>query len=215
MLALTGGAGALGAEEKKTAPPDTGYVVTLELSVNETGRVDGAVVKETDDEILNGTAINLAKTWQLKTRISDGHAVKYKVLAPINFPVKGDGGAEANKQPLPNVTKYTGRPEYPRNMRERKETGGAILELQVSAKGKLTGVKVLRASHPEFAESAVRAVREWKFSPALQEGRPIEAKVALAVVFLLEGARLPAHEWFLAPRPCLPRLSLTGSFLPW
>ena len=137
-------------------------------------------------------------------------AVKYEVLAPIKFPVEGDGGAEAKKQPVPRV-KYSVPATYPPELRRQAVTRGAIIALEVSAAGKLTGAKVLRASHPEFGKSALATVRTWRFAPAKQDNRPVDAKCSVSVTFLVDGAPPPALEWFLAPRPCLDRFTLTGT----
>jgi outer membrane biosynthesis protein TonB len=40
--------------------------------------------------------------------------------------------------------------------------------------------------HPDFAIAAVDAVRQWKFSPTLLNGRPIEVVMTVKVGFNLD-----------------------------
>lgn len=40
--------------------------------------------------------------------------------------------------------------------------------------------------HPDFANAAVEAVRQWKFTPTLLNGQPVEVLMTVTIHFSLE-----------------------------
>jgi TonB family protein len=56
-------------------------------------------------------------------------------------------------------------PDYPPVLRMRQIGGTVRLEVTISAKGNVESAKVL-GGNPILAESAVTAVKKWKYSPA-------------------------------------------------
>jgi protein TonB len=57
----------------------------------------------------------------------------------------------------------------------------------VAASGECTRADLRRSSgHAILDEAALRAVRGWRFVPALRDGRPVAAGVDIPIVFRLE-----------------------------
>lgn len=70
------------------------------------------------------------------------------------------------------------KPDYPKGARQRGEQGEVVLEIRISAKGTVDGVKVAESSgFPELDEAALRATRAAKFTPA-RAGRDAVASTA-------------------------------------
>ena len=188
--------------ETKTAP---GYKVVVEISFDEKGTAEDGKVVQSDDpsgaQLLNQIALNLAGQVTQPARIENGKPVKFKALAPFNFPVEGDEGPAANEAPKPALHSIV-QPVYPENLAATSTPGGAILELIIGADGAVRSVKLLRASHPEFGASAVTAVQKWVFVPAKKDGVAVESRWRIAVNFALEGHE-PDWRWRVAPRPSL------------
>ncbi len=206
LLALLCAAGPLGGAESGQSAGKSGYTVTLDLAVGETGAVENATVSESGNKILDEIARDAALKMTRPVRSENGAPVKYHESAPLFFPVQGDGGAEAQQGPLP-VLRISFSPTYPPKMLESKTTGGAILQLRVGSKGEVKEVLVLQSSHESFGEAAVQAARKWKFRPAMQDGAAVEMVVHQAVAFKLTR-RLIEWKWYAAPRPCLTPLEV-------
>lgn len=77
------------------------------------------------------------------------------------------------------------KPEYPEMARRAREQGKVILEIVVGRTGEVEDVVVLR-SHPLFDRTAVDAVRQWKYRPALQGGRAVRVYMTVIVAFSLD-----------------------------
>ena len=111
-----------------------------------------------------------------------GKPMKFKARAPFYFPVEGDEGAAANNAPKPAL-RHAPQPIYPEDMAKAGTVGGAILELIIGADGTVRNATVLRSSHPEFANSAYTAIRQWQFAPAQKNGVAVESRWRVAVNF--------------------------------
>jgi protein TonB len=78
------------------------------------------------------------------------------------------------------------KPEYPRLARNRGWEGKVLLKVQVSAAGLSDSVDVYHSSgHDILDESAVSAVKKWKFIPALQGSTPVASSVIVPIIFTL------------------------------
>jgi protein TonB len=76
-------------------------------------------------------------------------------------------------------------PEYPAIARSAGKSGIVILEAVIAEDGSVRDVSVLR-SEPLLDEAAVRAVRQWRFTPTLLNGQPIAVIMTVTVAFNLQ-----------------------------
>jgi TonB family protein len=78
------------------------------------------------------------------------------------------------------------RPVYPASMRDAGREGVVPLEATIGVEGTVTSVRVLSAQvHPDFAIAAVDAVRQWRFTPTLLNGSPVDVVLTVSVAFTL------------------------------
>jgi protein TonB len=105
--------------------------------------------------------------------------------------VPGGTGLVENDSPLyvtgevrPPERTYGVEPEYPESARIARLQGKVILEVIVGRDGSVEGVRVLR-SIPLLDAAAVEAVRQWRYRPALQGGRPVKVFMTIVVDFKL------------------------------
>lgn len=205
-------AGWLSAAASSGPVPEAGYTVMVEVDVAADGSVRDAKVLRSENDFLSRLALSVARSWKLPVKEKEGVAVAYRAKAPVFFPVEGDEGAAADAGPKPRPREII-QPKYPLGLRQAGQAGGAILELVVEPTGRVREVTVLRASHPEFGSAARQAVRTWRFYPAEADGKKVEVRVRMAVVFELEG--IPADwRWVVPPRPAIPSYVITGAAVP-
>ena len=76
------------------------------------------------------------------------------------------------------------KPTYPKSMRDAGREGVVPLEAVIGTDGSVTSIRVLTAQvHPDFAIAAVDAVRQWKFTPTLLNGAPVEVVMKVSIQF--------------------------------
>lgn len=78
------------------------------------------------------------------------------------------------------------KPEYPMIAKSRGWQGKVMLRVQVSAEGLSDSVAVETSSgHEMLDESAVEAVKKWKFVPAKRGETPVASSVIVPIIFTL------------------------------
>lgn len=73
-------------------------------------------------------------------------------------------------------------PEYPDIARQQHIFGTVALEATVGADGRVRDVRVISGSKL-LMQSAVNAVRQWRYAPTLLDGKPVATQVEINVVF--------------------------------
>jgi len=76
-------------------------------------------------------------------------------------------------------------PNYTEEARRAKKQGTCVLWLIVDAAGHPRDLKVVRGLGLGLDEKALEAVRQWRFQPALKDGRPVDVQISVEVEFHL------------------------------
>jgi protein TonB len=76
-------------------------------------------------------------------------------------------------------------PAYPAIAREARVQGVVIIEATIGTDGAVQSARVLR-SVPLLDEAALAAVRQWRYSPTLLNGRPVPVVMTVTVNFQLQ-----------------------------
>jgi len=108
-----------------------------------------------------------------------------------------DGGMLGGDQPLyagiggvsnPEVIASTRvQPRYPDIARKAKVIGQVVLQAVIHKDGTVGDVTVLKSPGAKFGfdEAAIAAVRQWKYKPGLQNGKPVDVYFTVVVDFTL------------------------------
>ena len=79
------------------------------------------------------------------------------------------------------------RPAYPLAARRRGDQGTVLVRVLVAADGLAASVSLEKTSgHPALDESALAAVKSWRFVPARQGGQAIDSPYVVPIVFKVE-----------------------------
>ena len=78
-------------------------------------------------------------------------------------------------------------PAFPEIARQARVEGNVILQAIIRADGTVGEVEVLRVNRPNmgFETAAIEAVQQWRYEPAMQNGRPVEVYFTVFVEFKL------------------------------
>ncbi len=79
-------------------------------------------------------------------------------------------------------------PEYPELARRARIEGKVILQVIVQKDGTIGDLSVLSepAANLGFSDAALAAVEQWRYRPAMQNGRPVDVFITVVVTFALE-----------------------------
>jgi len=126
-----------------------------------------------------------SSTSSVNVRMQDG-------LSPA--PVAGQtqagqtaGGGAERVQLSPGASQVVDRPvepSYPLLAKQMKVQGAVVLEALISKAGTIQDIQVL--SGPAILSAAAReAVRQWRFKPYLQAGKPVDSQARVTVNFTI------------------------------
>jgi protein TonB len=95
----------------------------------------------------------------------------------------GGGVYQVGGSVRPPIAIYTPDPEFSEEARKAKFSGNVVVSLIVDANGNPKNVHVLRGVGMGLDEKAVAAVQQYKFKPALQNGKPVAVYLNVEVNF--------------------------------
>ena len=79
-------------------------------------------------------------------------------------------------------------PEYPRLQKQKGVTGEVVVQFIVTKKGEIVEAEVVESTNPAFNKAALNAVRQWKFSPGIKGGQPVNVRLRQPIEFNLTEA---------------------------
>lgn len=74
-------------------------------------------------------------------------------------------------------------PVYPRELRDERVMGEVLIDMLITVEGTVTDVRVAHATDVRFGDAAAAAASQWTYTPALQDGKPIETRIQVPIVF--------------------------------
>ena len=90
------------------------------------------------------------------------------------------GGDISAPQPV-----STPDPKYTEEARRAKSQGTCILWMIVDAEGHPRDIRVVRGLGFGLDTKAIEAVRQWRFQPAMKDGKPVNVQISVEVGFRL------------------------------
>ena len=77
-------------------------------------------------------------------------------------------------------------PQYPPLARQARIQGTVVLQAVIGKDGSIQGLHVV-SGHPMLTNSALEAVKEWRYKPYYLNGEPVEVETTINVNFTLSG----------------------------
>jgi TonB family protein len=106
------------------------------------------------------------------------------VVAPPALPPAEPLRIGSNHIPEPKKIKNAA-PVYPGDARASRVEGTVVLEATISPEGRVTNLKVVRGI-PLLDTAAVEAVRQWRYTPTMLNGRAVPVIMTVSVTFRLQ-----------------------------
>ena len=101
-------------------------------------------------------------------------------------PEKPEGPLRVGGDVKAPIVEHRAEPVYTDMARKTKVTGIVIVEAIINKDGSVEQVKVIKGLPMGLSESAIEAVKQWKFKPGTLNGEPVEVIFNLTVTFKLD-----------------------------
>jgi TonB family protein len=176
----------------------TGGEASADFEVTEWGYVrDVRILSATRPEF--GKALEAClPLWRFEGPVSEGHGVAIRLRKHCLFGLsqapdaKPDGlvgalragrigpgtGLDERLAPVYQVS-----PAYPESLRSAGHEGSAVLEMVVARDGRVSAVKIISASEPDFGWAAAAAFSQWVFRAPRRHGQPVDVRIQVPVHF--------------------------------
>jgi len=179
--------------------------VTVEAAVDEKGSVTVSRTVKSLGYGLDENALAALRQWKFCPALRGETPINAVVQIDIDFkltslpPSEFDDTKEAGLS-RPMVVNRV-EPQYTDAARAARIGGTVVLQTVVKAEGTAKVVKIVRPLPYGLTENAIRAIEQWTFTPAKENGRAIPVSILAEVDFKLEGrfSRVSPACPFLAP----------------
>jgi TonB family protein len=175
--------------------------VTVRFVVDREGRVRNPFVLSSTNPGLDQAAIDGVLKWRFEPGLKNGVPVNVRMQVPIVFQMDNipNGGHETyevsgdhgDKNKLPPNLRYDIPPKpgnvvfavYPFELLRDGVNGTAEVRFLVSPNGEVEQATVVKATRPEFGQALLAMIDEWRFQPAMKEGKPTPSVLDISQEF--------------------------------
>lgn len=77
-------------------------------------------------------------------------------------------------------------PEMPASFRREGGSGLVTVSFDIDEQGNVKDPKVEKSTHRELEEPTLKALRKWKFKPAMQDGSPVACHISIPIKFSVD-----------------------------
>jgi TonB family protein len=141
---------------------------------------------------LDQNALVAVRDWHFAPAKRNGRAVDSTVRVDVEFSLKtaelneliaNDMAARIGPGVTPPQVVHRSDPVYPATNAATKPAGAVVLDVVIPEDGVPRVIRVIRSLDWQFDEIAITALKEWRFSPAMKDGRPLKVRMNVAVEF--------------------------------
>lgn len=155
------------------------------ILVNETGTVDKIVIEKSMGEELDNIVIHEVSDWKFRPAVINGENVKFK------YPLQFDGtdyfiSVEQMPEPIGGIGAIAKLVRYPEIAKRAGIEGRVYVKAFVNEQGEVDSVKLIKGIGVGCNESAMDAVKQTKFKPAMNDGQEVKAQVVVPILFKLK-----------------------------
>lgn len=158
--------------------PDLALPVPMQTDLPSIPRPDDFVQALDFTSLLERPDLSDARISVIPENIRRGLELRSRIGAIFNL-------AELDRHPEPVVQVA---PVFPFNLKRDAIEGRVVVEFVVDTEGRVVGGMTVESTHPGFEEAAVTGVGRWKFRPGQKNGRPVNTRMRVPILFRLTDA---------------------------
>ena len=148
--------------------------------------ITGSFAKASEGIGISLTAVNTnpGETYaQARGMVPISEEINTISVGPIPAPAAGILRAGFGGVSIPVCT-YCPIPQYTEQAKAAKYEGTVVLQVVITTKGRAANISVIKPVGMGMDEAAIRAVKSWKFRPAVgPDGRPVATLVPIELTF--------------------------------
>jgi TonB family protein len=166
--------------------------VVLEVTVGVDGKPRDLQVTRGLGFGLDQNALVAVRDWHFVPGRRNGRSVESSIRVEVEFNLKtaelnesiaNDMATRIGPGVTPPQVVYRSDPVSPANGQSVTPGGGVVLDAIIPEDGIPRVIRVIRSLDWQSDESAINALKQWRFSPAMKDGIPVKVRMNVAVEF--------------------------------
>lgn len=185
--------------QKLTKDKQKDFILKYNFLVNEEGTIEKIQIIKSEFPEVDKNIANTIKEWKFEPGLKDGQKVKFSI--PWGFdpndhvgriPMKGDNdetyyiAVDEMPEPIGGLNSIQSKIKYPEEAKRSGIEGKVFIQAFIDENGNVVKAKVIKGVGSGLDEVALEAVKQTKFIPGKQEGKPVKVQVAIPIVFKLQ-----------------------------
>ena len=170
----------------KGVPGVRGDRVTVwaKVALDAGGAVQGFTVENPAYDVFReAIEKTLAAAWRFAPARENGQAVPAEIAAPFVVLRAPEWKPPTKPFDVPAKVLSQVKPIYPVSLRRASQAGEVVVDFTIDTEGKVREAAIFRSNHPAFEEPALECVYQWKFKPAVKDGKPVNMKMRVPIIF--------------------------------
>jgi len=169
--------------------------VVLRAVISKSGVVE-SLQMVSGHPMLVPAALDAARQWRYRHFEVNGIPVRVETTVRVEFAEKSEAEAETSVPESPvsvSAEEMPGRivhrvfPVYPPLARQARIQGTVVLRIVINQLGEVRDTQLV-SGHPMLVPAAVEAVKKWRYLPYESDGRTVEMRTEVRVIFSLAGS---------------------------
>lgn len=165
------------------------FQLSYQFLVNENGSIDKIQIVKSKFPKIDKTIAETIKNWKFRPAVKDGKQVKSIFPWSINLNDENSDyfvATEEMPEPIGGLYAIQSKIKYPEEAKRNGIEGKVFILAFIDEKGNVANAKVIKGAGSGLDEAALDAVKQTKFTPGKQEGKPVKVQVSIPIVFKLQ-----------------------------
>ncbi len=166
--------------------------------INENGKVDKIQIISSTSKKIDELFAKTVKDWKFTPALKNGKNVKS--ISPWSFNPQFSSGeiisaggddidfvaVEEMPEPIGGLYAIQSKIKYPEEAKRNGVEGKVFIQAFIDETGNVVEAKVIKGVGHGLDEAALEAVKQTKFTPGKQKGKPVKVQVSIPIVFKLQ-----------------------------
>jgi TonB family protein len=159
--------------------------VTVEAFMGEDGRIKSMRVLKGLGFGLDEAALASVQEWEFSPPTQDGIPVSVVAEIDVPFSLASANAFRIGNGVTPPKVESRVEPQYPQAARLARVTGKIVMGVVIKKDGTVDVIRVVQGLGGGLTDSAVDAIKQWKFIPGQKDGQAVDVALNIEVQFNL------------------------------
>ena len=160
--------------------------VIIESFIGEDGQIKNMRVLKGLGFGLDEVALGSVREWVLSPATRDGVPVSVVAQIDVQFNLRSANALRIGNGATPPTVLSRVEPQYTQEARLARLNGTVVLQTVVKNDGTVDVIRVVRGLPLGLTDSAVEALKQWKFRPGKKDGQDVDVALNIEINFNLQ-----------------------------